>query len=580
MTLPFTLPPIVERELRVASRRRSTYWSRVSAAASGVIFVCLLLVNPMGGSTTTAGQITFRILAAIAAFTAIGGVLQTSSEAFAREKREDTLGLLFLTPLRPVDLVIGKLVSTSLAGFYQFLSIVPLLALPVLLGGVTVANFVLLVLSLINCVFLAAALGLFVSSRMWDEKRSASMATCIMFLLIVFPALLLGLTLLVARSRPVSLYALSPVYPLWQSAFPGAFNSGLFWGSLLWTQILGWILFWAACRSLPRCWQTRPATLAPKGDHLEPRLGSASPAPASGHPIKKPRREKPRRFDAQARTAMLERNPAFWLAMRTKPNASSAWVVAGFAMVGPVGAMAMGSWNLLFSPALALSSFFFINGGLKTFVASHVSSALARNLADDPLEILLSTPLTAERLINGHLLALRQTLKPLVSAALWIEIIWMALSIALDAFHRSRFPIVYVLGSVAVVGFLVPDLRAIAWIALWRGVIARNAREAEQQTFSLTIFLPWTPVFITWITATALSNPSSDPERAWVATTVCWVVCTLLANHWFARRSRRLLESRLKLWAMRRSAREFEQYDGWRAAGRWLGRHWRDLQLR
>jgi ABC-type Na+ efflux pump permease subunit len=207
------------------------------------------------------------------------------------------------------------------------------------------------------------------------------------------------------------------------------------------------------------------------------------------------------------------------------------------------------------------------------FVAGQAAAALARDRAEDPLELLLSTPLTAKRLIEGQWLSLRQTLKPLVQLVLWIEIAWMTLTIAFDALDRSGMTFVYVSGSVAVVGFLLSDLRAIGWTALWRGVIARNAREAEQQAFSQVAFLPWLPVFITWVAVASTANPF----RAWFASIVCWMLSTLVANLWFSRRSRRLLESRLTLWAGRRAAGEFENYDGWRAAGRWLGRRWRTL---
>ena len=43
--------------------------------------------------------------------------------------------IFFLTDLRPHDIVFGKLAVTSLATFYRFLAIVPVLGLPMLLGG-------------------------------------------------------------------------------------------------------------------------------------------------------------------------------------------------------------------------------------------------------------------------------------------------------------------------------------------------------------------------------------------------------------------------------------------------------------
>ena len=44
------LPPVLERELRVASRRRGTFWSRVAVAGMGTIVAAWLPVS-VGGLT-------------------------------------------------------------------------------------------------------------------------------------------------------------------------------------------------------------------------------------------------------------------------------------------------------------------------------------------------------------------------------------------------------------------------------------------------------------------------------------------------------------------------------------------------
>src|SRR5206468_11141109 len=137
---------------------------RVSAALTAVIIAGSSL-SGLGAMALTpqAGRSTFRVLALVAAFILLNSVIRLTAEAFAREKREDTLGLLFLTPLKPRDLVLGKLASSALGGFYRFVAIVPVLALPMLGGGVTFGDFARLVLVLSNLAFFSAALGLYVS---------------------------------------------------------------------------------------------------------------------------------------------------------------------------------------------------------------------------------------------------------------------------------------------------------------------------------------------------------------------------------------------------------------------------------
>ena len=55
----------------------------------------------------------------------------------SEEKREGTLGLLFLTDLRGFDVVLGKLVACSLRGAYGLVAALPVIGLALLMGGVT-----------------------------------------------------------------------------------------------------------------------------------------------------------------------------------------------------------------------------------------------------------------------------------------------------------------------------------------------------------------------------------------------------------------------------------------------------------
>ena len=55
---------------------------------------------------------------------------------------------------------------------------------------------------------------------------------------------------------------------------------------------------------------------------------------------------------------------------------------------------------------------------------------------------------------------------------------------------------------------------------------------------------------------------------------VSWTIASAVADRYFSTQSRRKLETRLALWAIRRSAGEFEHYDGWKNLGRALGHWW------
>src|SRR5256886_17213588 len=130
--------PIVDRELRVAARRRGTYALRLlaaSAAFSVTLWLCLLPTQ--GQPPSVLGKSLFSALSVMAfAYCLLIGPFITA-DCISVEKREGTIGLLFLTDLRSFDVVLGKWAATSLAGFYGLVAVLPSLGIPVLLGGVT-----------------------------------------------------------------------------------------------------------------------------------------------------------------------------------------------------------------------------------------------------------------------------------------------------------------------------------------------------------------------------------------------------------------------------------------------------------
>jgi hypothetical protein len=572
VTLPFSLPPIVERELRVASRRSITYWGRTGAAASGLFIVWVLTAQMRFTGVAAAGQFLFRLLAGIAAFAVIASVLRLSSVAFAREKREDTLGLLFLTPLRPVEIVLGKLLSSSLPAFYEFIAVVPLLSIPMLMGGVTVVDFALLVLALANWVFLGATLGLYVSARSWDEKRASAGASALMMCVVVlFPGLAFAGAFAAAGPGAIALLALSPAFSICQAVFPKMFGATPLWASLLWTHFLGWMFFVAACRTLPRCWQNRPANTAPRGEHLgaaaAPSVPTASPKPA--------RRFIGRAIEAAERARLFTRNPIIWMALRWRPPASGVWVIALIGVIGCIPGIVLGlsgaGWGHFFHPAFALFVFYWINLSFKTFAATQASYAFARDRPENPLELLLCTSVTPRELLDGFRIGLRDALQPWLMRALWIEVAWLAVTLALHVRDGAEDIVQYVLASIAVVGFLVPDVRAVTWAGLWRSVIAKGAREADKEAFGEVLAFPWIPAGLAWVAATAAF---SHGEQAITVFLIAWIFFSAITNWWRSRAARGKLETRLALWAQRRASGEFEHYDGWRRLGRRLGQ-WR-----
>src|SRR5256885_13637003 len=180
-----TLLPIVDRELRVASRRRGTYSSRVIVALiTAVLAIWMMLTLPQFVSTTVAGAYLYRSLSWAAVVAALISGTAATADCISSEKRQGTLGLLFLTDLRGYDVVLGKLAATALQVFYGLVAMMPVLAIPILMGGVTAGGFWGIILAFGGLLLFGVGAGIFSPSISFVERK----AGCSAFLLVGFMA--------------------------------------------------------------------------------------------------------------------------------------------------------------------------------------------------------------------------------------------------------------------------------------------------------------------------------------------------------------------------------------------------------
>src|SRR5438552_16281797 len=131
----------------------------------------MLLVNQGFSTPGSLGHGLFSVLAWLGLIYCLLGGVGNTADCLRQEKREGTMGLLFLTDLKGYDVVLGKLLATSLNNFYGLLAIFPPLAITFCLGGVTAGEFWRLVLQLTNTLFFSLAVGMAVSALSRDEQR-------------------------------------------------------------------------------------------------------------------------------------------------------------------------------------------------------------------------------------------------------------------------------------------------------------------------------------------------------------------------------------------------------------------------
>jgi ABC-type transport system involved in cytochrome c biogenesis permease component len=147
------------RELREQARGRSLVWLRVLGAASilGVFLWCWWRLRVGTGSS---GIGLFGLLSrfSVGLIWLIGPIL--TADCIARERREGTLGLLWLTPLRPWQVVFAKTLAHGLRAGVAMAAAIPVFTIPLLLGGVGGADVVRLILLQISALGLAMVAGL------------------------------------------------------------------------------------------------------------------------------------------------------------------------------------------------------------------------------------------------------------------------------------------------------------------------------------------------------------------------------------------------------------------------------------
>ena len=457
-----TFLPIVERELRERARWRSTYWVRglVALLASGVAGFVLMFIAAV--SPGKVGHGMMETLAWLAfPFVVLEG-LRNTADSLSEEKREGTLGLLFLTDLRGYDVVLGKFFASSLTSFYSLLAMIPALAIPVLLGGVTGAEFWRLVLALVNALFFSLTAGTFVSSISRDERRAWSGTFALVLLFTV-------LVPVVSRSLHVpGIWLFSPFTAFWlhdAASYAGAAQK--YWNSLWATQALSWVWLALASFLLPRVWQE-------SGERRTVRRKST-------HPER----------DRQRRNKLLAINPIWWLTARHTHQRVWLWLVVSLASTLAVLAFYYlhdndaGLWSI-FGCAILLHL------ALGVWVASEACNSFAEARGTGAIELLLSTPLHVRQILRGQHLALRELFLGPVAVLVSVEVCLATVQIWLMSQGNSgvaaRVILILVIGFCLV--WFVLDLFAVAEVGMWFGLTSAKPTQALTRTVLFVLVLP------------------------------------------------------------------------------------------
>jgi ABC-type transport system involved in multi-copper enzyme maturation permease subunit len=533
-----TFLPIVARELRIAARRPSTYRVRSGAALVLILIgTWLFLIKQHEPTHTIAMGLFCMSTGGVVVYCLLSGVRFTA-DCLSEEKREGTLGLLFLTDLKGYDVILGKLVATSLNGFYAMLAVVPVLALPLLLGGVEPGEFGRMAVVVVNTLFFSLALGMCVSALSRSPRKAMAMTFLLILLFTaILPACGAWLSATGKTQQVSKAWLMASAGFSYYRAFDAPYKLGAaeFWWSVTVMHGLGWIALVLATVIVPRSWQDRPAG----AQRLRWREGWHYWS--FGNPGER----------TEFRRRLLDHSAYFWLAARARLGPAYVWAVFGLVGCGWVWGIAKARRDWFEEGTYVLTGLL-LNLVIKVWFALEAGKQLAEDRRQGALELLLSTPLTVQDILRGQRLALeRQFLGPVV-AVLTVFFLFLTASSS-DAMSQQNPEdrALWMLFWAALMVMLVADLAGLYWVGMWEGLAAKNPTRATATSVGRILVLPWVVLGAVGLVA-SLVWPSAEDKPVLKLLLGLWFGLGLAADLGFGAWARHKLLAEFRLAATQR----------------------------
>jgi ABC-type Na+ efflux pump permease subunit len=535
---------------------------RIRIVIPGLAFLfsafSLWLVARMGGSTIRGSEL-YEALTWISFSCALLTSATLPADSVSGEKRDGTLGLLFLTPLRGYHIALGKFFSSAILALFSLLAVFPVLAIPLLMGGVGLKEFLFTLLALIVSTLLALSLGLFISTitvRPW--KGVALALFCTSFLAAGLPAI--ASVVYYKMHRPVIaayLYSFSPSYIIYSaSASAWRLRFQFFWQGILFQSALCLLLLTACALLLPYVWKDRP------GSRFTVRFKAALSRWRYGFG----------QHRRQFRARLLDINPFTWLASRHR------WASAGFALFAFVLFLlpSVLSRKLIVQPGSEEEVVFpilftcgavaLLHLGIALRIAILACDRFSTDRKSGALELLLSTPLSIKDIIRGQWLALARHLWAAIllvllahSFALW----WIIELFELEAHAHISLKRVLQVISAHISGqsvpspwepLLLPFIPLIAalllvyswmplgWLSMWLG-LRMNVQIRAPWFAVLLIYIPPWPILGATMGLLQYSNSLPHDDLSLFLITISLATALIVMNAsfwmWYSRRQLR-----------------------------------------
>lgn len=382
----------------MALRRRDAWKSRSNVARLGVLGVSLFLLFGALTGTSPRGITLHYYMSLAGLFLAVGPALQISVELFAEERQQQALELLYLTGMGAGELFVGKLLGGALVSSGQLLALAPLVAVPFLSGGLSFDLFVATVACMPTVFVLVLAVGSLASALGRHEGTAPVMAGVLLGALCLALPLPYNLGFWLTGNAPFDRLwlAVSPALGPWMVTrnFAG-FSVRDFW---VWTAVT-WT--WSAlCLALA-------AVLLKNNWRRE----------LQGTEVKRWRSQ----WEAfllgsigwrQAlRRRVLALNAYQWLAQQDRRPVLQAWgFIASVCVFWLLGCCAWPQFWL--RPLNFYTTAIVLLFGFDLLVSHTAARRMAADRRDGALELLLTTSLSSQDMLEGQEAALREQFRP------------------------------------------------------------------------------------------------------------------------------------------------------------------------
>jgi ABC-type transport system involved in multi-copper enzyme maturation permease subunit len=515
---------VIEREMRTSSRKRWTFLVRALFAAFGAV-VCLFFLAAPRLSPAERGRNMLMVLSCLSLGLCLftGGFL--TADSVSAEKREGTLGLLFLTPLNGLDIVLGKMACHSLQLFYGVVAMFPIFFLPIFNGGVTWGEVSRICLALSVALVFSASIGIFISVFATESRTTLTTTFVTVFLWTAVPMVLVIILqmLRVSRSLWFGPHLLSPVFTL-LAAFDNAYRttSGArsFWASLLGLSVLSLGRVVASGFLLPRAYAA---------------MGRAGlrRSPAAKNELAPPR-------------LPPDVSPYEWAVLRQAQVPAAFRILTLFLVTLHLIMCAASVLTSRYQACLitAMFSALALHVVTKIRLAIEATRQLHQDRQAGALELLLVTPLPEQSILDGHQRAIRSLSRKswllLVSLNLLMELMVLLCS---DQLHISgndstAFSVLFIGGAVLAWG----DIPALTALAPWHALRSPTHMRAALLT-CLQLFIP--PYLGIALVILLLSAQRAGND-AFVTYVILWVLSCLVYDRYLVHRSRARLQNQLR----------------------------------